>query len=196
MSKSSWSAVSWARPTLLVKYSSNAPPAGAGVELDPASPFLAGMAGGLASWKSLNMSFPIFFSLSPSGSKAVKALFSIFGAAGGLGGGREGPCWSGNDPDRKGLVAAPAAPAAGGWQKIWGGDNGGGLIWGGIWWPQALGGMGSPPNADCWGKPNLGPGATTPGMGNMVGAAEGAAHIPAAGMCVGAGGPNWRFPKK
>ena len=153
MSKSSWSAVSWARPTLLVKYLSNAPPWSPpeAREMDPTSPFLAGMAGGLASWKSLNMSFPTFFSLSPSGSRAVKALFSIFGAAGGLGGGREGPCWSGNEPDRKGLVAALPGPVAGDWQKIWGGDKGGGLIWGGMWWPQTFGGMGGPPNADCCG---------------------------------------------
>lgn len=101
----------------------------AGAALD--SPFLAGMAGGLAIWKSLNMSFPVFFSLSPRGSKAVKALFStLTSLAGGLGGGRAGPCWSpiaGNAPDRKGLVMAPADPAAGGTGKMCGGDKGGAM---------------------------------------------------------------------
>lgn len=146
ISKSSWSALSCTTPTLLEKYWSNAPCSLllVGAALDPSSPFLAGMAGGLASWKSLNMSFPVFFSLSPRGSKAVKALFSILGAAslpGGLGGGRDGPGW-------KGLVDWPQpGAAAGGWQKMWGGDKGG-ANWDGIGWPQAVGGMGRPPKAD------------------------------------------------
>lgn len=55
--------------------------------------------------------------------------------------------------------------------------------------------MGRPPKADCCGKPNIGPGAVTPGMGNIEGAAVEAPHIPVTGILVVAGGPNWRFPE-
>ncbi|TNN26354.1 hypothetical protein EYF80_063509 [Liparis tanakae] len=140
----------------------SAPPGG--------SALLAGTAGGLAIWKSLNISFPVFFSRSPSGSRAVKAPFS-FGAAGSLaggrGGGRVGPCWStiaGNGPGWNGLVTPgwphAGAPGGGGPQLRRGGDRGAALKWAGpgtaLKWagpgaPQTGGGTGRPPKADGWG---------------------------------------------
>lgn len=77
------------------------------------SPFLAGTLGGLAIWKSLNMSLISLFSFSPRGSKSTKALLSTFGASlvatgrgGTSGGGLELCCPSGNTPLWNGLPRA------------------------------------------------------------------------------------------
>lgn len=55
--------------------------------------FLIGALGGLAIWKSLNMSLMSLFSLSPKGSRCTKALLSILG--GSLPGAARGGIWGG-----------------------------------------------------------------------------------------------------
>ncbi len=182
MMKSSWSATSWAKPTLLEKYWSNEPFV---LGPDPCSAFW-----GLAIWKFLNISFLIFFSFSPRGSKAVKALLRTGGSSftGGRGGGRGGTtalccipiialgCIMGaNWFGWKGLATGPVVDqvppgaAVSGWPQTWG--TAGGPKGEAPCWPQA--GAGRPLNADGWGKgfgcPGTIPWGTAPWGGYIVG---------------------------